>query len=108
MEKWNKKHFKDLLECPVCFHTIDSVPIYQCLNGHVVCKDCHPKLVNCPICRDDQLYDVPIRNLKLEEIVQRYVLFNLVSQFRKLPVLNFLSRLFLTKKHGANKQTVNI
>ena len=73
-----KKYFhlkKDLLECPVCFQTIDSVPIYQCLNGHVVCKDCHPKLENCPICRDDQLYDGPIslRNLKLEEIVKRYV-----------------------------------
>ena len=74
MEKWKKKHFKDLLECPICFHTIDSVPIYQCRNGHVVCNDCHPKLENCPICRDGQLYDGPIRNLKLEEIVKRYVL----------------------------------
>ena len=72
MEKWKEKRFKDLLECPVCFHTIDSVPIYQCVNGHVLCKDCHPKLENCPICRDDQLYDGPIslRNLKLEEIVK--------------------------------------
>ena len=66
---------KDLLECPVCFNTIDSVPIYQCSNGHVVCKHCHPKMKTCPICRDDELYDGPIslRNLKLEEIVKRYV-----------------------------------
>merc|ERR1712210_167128 len=70
MEKLKKKHFKDLLECPVCYHTINSVPIYQCHNGHVVCKDCHPKLENCPICRDDLLCDGPIRNLKLEEIVK--------------------------------------
>ena len=61
--------FKDLLECPVCFETIDSIPIYQCGNGHVVCKNCHPKLETCPICR--QLHDRPIRNLKLEEMVER-------------------------------------
>ena len=62
-----KKYFKDLLECPVCFETIDTVPIYQCRNGHVVCKNCHTKLETCPICR--QLHDGPIRNLKLEEMV---------------------------------------
>ena len=60
--------FKEFLECPVCFETIDSVPIYQCRNGHVVCKNCHPKLETCPICR--QLHDGP-RNLKLEEMVER-------------------------------------
>ena len=69
LEEEVKKCFKDLLECPVCFETIDSVPIYQCRNGHVVCKNCHPKLQTCPICR--QLYDGPIRNLKLEEMVER-------------------------------------
>ena len=68
-----KKYFKDLLECPVCFLTIDSAPVFQCHNGHVVCKDCHPKLGTCPICRDANLYDTPmaIRNLKLEEIIKR-------------------------------------
>ena len=69
LEKEVKKYFKDLLECPVCFETIDSVPIYQCRNGHVVCKNCHPKLETCPICR--QLHDGLIRNLKLEEMVER-------------------------------------
>ena len=64
-----KNYFKDLLECPVCFETIDSIPIYQCRNGHVVCKDCHPKLETCPICRE--LRDGPIRNLKLEDMVER-------------------------------------
>jgi hypothetical protein len=70
-----KKYFKDLLECPICFETIDSVPIYQCRNGHVVCKNCHPKLKTCPICRVDIIKkskcDGPIRNLKLEEMVER-------------------------------------
>ena len=65
----DKEDFKDLLECPVCFETIDSVPIDQCRNGHVVCEDCHPKLETCPICRE--LRDGPIRNLKLEKMVER-------------------------------------
>ena len=68
-----KKYFKDLLECPVCFLTIDSAPIFQCHNGHIVCKHCHPRLETCPICRDANLYDTPmaIRNLKVEEIIKR-------------------------------------
>ena len=70
-----KKFFKDLLECPVCFQTIDSFPIDKCQNGHVVCKDCHPKLENCPICRDEKGYRFPcgfsFHNLKLEETVKR-------------------------------------
>ena len=70
-----KKYFKDILECPICYETIDSVPIYQCRNGHVVCKNCHPKLKTCPICRVDIIKkskcDGPIRNLKLEEMVER-------------------------------------
>ena len=61
-----KKYFKNLLECLVCFQIIDSVPKYQCQNGHVVCKDCYPKLETCTICRDNNLYDN-----RFEEIVKR-------------------------------------
>ena len=59
---------RDLLECPVCMETIKSVPVYQCTNGHVICKDCIKELDNCPICRNDS---APARNLQLEKIVQR-------------------------------------
>ena len=69
LEEEVKEYFKDLIECPVCFETIDFVPIYQCQNGHVVCKNCYPKLKKCSICR--QIHDGPIRNLKLEEMVER-------------------------------------
>ena len=62
----DKEDFKDLLECPVCFETIDSVPIDQCRNGHVVCKNCHPKLETCPICRE--LREGPIHKPKLENM----------------------------------------
>ena len=75
MDSTLKKDFKDLLECPVCFQTL-STPIYQCRSGHVVCKDCHPKLETCPICRE--LYDGPIRNVKLEEMVERYVWYYII------------------------------
>ena len=63
-----EKYLRELLECPVCMETIKSVPVYQCANGHVICKDCIEKLNNCPICRNDSELR---RSLKLEDIVQR-------------------------------------
>ena len=63
-----EKYLRELLECPVCMETIKSVPVYQCANGHVICKDCIEKLNNCPICRNDSELR---RSLKLENIVQR-------------------------------------
>jgi hypothetical protein len=63
-----EEYLRDLLECPVCMETIKSVPVYQCANGHVICKDCIEKLNNCPICRNDSELR---RSLKLENIVQR-------------------------------------
>ena len=48
--------------------TIKLVHVYQCNNGHVICKDCIKKLNNCPICRNDS---APARSLQLEKIVQR-------------------------------------
>ena len=63
-----EEYIRDLLECPVCMETIKSVPVYQCVNGHVICKGCIEKLNNCPICRNDSSLR---RSLKLEKIVQR-------------------------------------
>ena len=48
--------------------TIKSVPVYQCANGHVICKVCIEKLYNCPICRNGSAL---VRSLKLENIVER-------------------------------------
>ena len=60
---------RDLLECPVCFGTIESVPVYQCQNGHITgCKDCISKLDKCPICRNA---NIKIRNLQLEKVVKQ-------------------------------------
>jgi len=40
----------DTLECPVCLDTADTPPIYQCPEGHLICKDCNGKMVECPQC----------------------------------------------------------
>ena len=62
------KFIKELLECPVCLTKIKSIPIFQCTNGHVTCKDCIPKCDSCPECRSN---NEPVRSLKLEKIVMK-------------------------------------
>ena len=59
---------KTKLFFPLPTESIKSGPIYQCLNGHVTCKNCIPKLENCPICRNGCN---PVRCLILEEILQK-------------------------------------
>ena len=48
------------LECPVCFDTAKA-PIYQCFEGHLICKDCLPSLKICPECRTEYP-KTPFRN----------------------------------------------
>ena len=42
---------EESLECPICFIIPQSAPIYQCENGHMICKACHNRLTICPSCR---------------------------------------------------------
>ena len=28
----------NMLECPICMDTADASPIYQCCEGHLICK----------------------------------------------------------------------
>lgn len=53
MEELSKKleSMKMALECPVCLSLPESTPIYQCENGHIICKSCHQFLEDCPQCR---------------------------------------------------------
>jgi hypothetical protein len=39
------------IECPVCLEEPENAPILQCVRGHIICKECYPKLVCCPLCR---------------------------------------------------------
>ena len=114
-----KKCFKDLLECPICFETIDSAPIYQCQNGHVVCKNCHPKLKTCAICRVDIIKkskrDGPIRNLKLEEMVERLqssvseATKKLVSESIKIdPIVPTTANVYRDTNQEARQDTVQL
>ena len=52
------------LECPVCLEYIFP-PIKQCEKGHLLCKDCHSKVQNCPTCRGKLSEE---RNLTAEKI----------------------------------------
>ena len=65
-----EEYIKNLLECPVCMEPIQSAPIHQCTNGHVLCKDCIAKLESCPICRNDSN---TARNLIFEQIIGNFI-----------------------------------
>lgn len=60
--KRNRKTIHDasileLLECPVCLDLPRTGPIYNCKNGHLVCKNCYLSMDDnkCPTCRDKGL-----------------------------------------------------
>ena len=65
-----EERIRVLLECPVCIEPLLSVPVHQCINGHVVCNGCIAKLNNCPICRSDSTL---VRNFMLEEIIEKFL-----------------------------------
>ena len=47
----SSEELREDLQCPVCLVIPRSAPIYQCEDGHIHCKKCHPGLQECPICR---------------------------------------------------------
>ena len=63
-----KEDLKAELECPICLIIPRRGPIYQCVNGHIICKECQEKVDTCPVCRDDMF---EIRNLVVEKILQK-------------------------------------
>jgi hypothetical protein len=58
MEAIPFSEIKEMVECPVCMNVPDSPPIYQCGNGHILCKACKAQLTHCPTCRQ------PLGNLR--------------------------------------------
>ena len=63
---------KEDLDCPVCYDVPESLPIYQCLQGHIICNSCYPKLNNCPVCRVNLNKVYKIRALIAEKILQKH------------------------------------
>jgi hypothetical protein len=59
---------EEVVQCPVCHVIPRAGPIYQCVNGHLICKDCEEKVTGglCPVCRVP-LPPGKIRNLAAEQ-----------------------------------------
>ena len=47
------KEMEEELECPVCLEVCQPGPIFKCSEDHLVCRDCKPKMTECPICREE-------------------------------------------------------
>merc|ERR1719209_1563828 len=41
------------LECPVCLEVASNPPIFKCVDDHLICSACRPKVGKCPQCRVD-------------------------------------------------------
>lgn len=48
---------REYFECPVCYEVPRAPPIYACSQGHMLCGQCRPQLLTCPLCR------IPLENL---------------------------------------------
>jgi E3 ubiquitin-protein ligase SIAH1 len=58
------------LDCPICLTTIPP-PIFQCPEGHLICRECKDRLVvpkQCPLCKVSLSH---IRNLVMEKLVAK-------------------------------------
>lgn len=51
-ERKRKTEQLEWMECPICLETPRTGPIHSCRKGHIICKDCLPKVNHCPTCRD--------------------------------------------------------
>ena len=40
-----------LVKCPVCDLIPRKLPINCCANGHIICSECRPSVMFCPLCR---------------------------------------------------------
>jgi len=72
VEEENKED--EIPECPVCL--VEMIPpkkIFQCLEGHLVCSDCRPKVnpKGCVTCRNESGYTS--RSRFIEDLVQKRI-----------------------------------
>ena len=64
---------RDIVECPVCLKIPRyGAPIFQCRNGHLICRDCYKRVeATCPVCRVSLYTNTKIRCISAEKIVER-------------------------------------
>lgn len=59
---------ENLLECCICLETC-TVPIHQCIRGHIICFTHMDQLTTCPTCRGDYSEGGSSRNTIAEFLV---------------------------------------
>ena len=71
--KPKKPRLRDIVECPVCLKTPRyGAPIFQCRNGHIICRDCYKRVEShCPVCRVQLYTNTKIRCISAEKIIER-------------------------------------
>merc|ERR1719222_1542130 len=65
LEKFIERQMEELrkeLECPVCLEVATKAPIYKCTDDHIICRQCRPKLEECPQCR--QIYPAEYKRFR--------------------------------------------
>ena len=64
---------RDIVECPVCLKTPRyGAPVFQCRNGHIICRDCYKRVEShCPVCRVQLYSNTKIRCISAEKIIER-------------------------------------
>ena len=64
---------RDIVECPVCLKTPRyGAPVFQCRNGHIICRDCYKRVEShCPVCRVQLYTNTKIRCIPAEKIIER-------------------------------------
>ena len=50
--------------CGICYSEMSS-QIFNCTEGHIICKDCHNKVNKCPYCKNNNI----VRNRILEQLL---------------------------------------
>ena len=62
------EEIQDALECVICMDVPKHNPVYQCNNGHIVCKSCHSNVVHCGVCK---VKLGNLRNLAVEKVLEK-------------------------------------
>ncbi|XP_054258468.1 uncharacterized protein LOC128983257 [Macrosteles quadrilineatus] len=63
-------YLQEIIECPVCLHTI-QIPFKLCSRGHGVCNSCCEKLKDCPTCQGPFIIENPVCLKNLLEALPR-------------------------------------
>lgn len=66
-ERKRKAEQLEWMECPICLETPRTGPIYSCRKGHIICKECQPKVSQCPTCRDR---NIDCRSIIAEKLLE--------------------------------------